>query len=305
MATNTNTIQLLISQVPTYCGCQRRNGTGECTNPIKYRFESTMPVERITYACGLHYQMVLNEFLETDLVHRYYLSNRNHRTNQMSFTEIPLNPVQITSATAPPSASLSTTLSSDVTTGDSSHSRLLNNLRWYGVRLTPIPSNLSPCDIECTICQETGITNTNGGCIGECNHCFHNECIKQWFLKNKDTCPNCRSKVDVRNVIMVNQATKDHKRLRKLHRHNERIVASINFMGRWIQAELENREELTSPYREYIESYMDSVNLSRDVFVQQTILWNGVNDALMRSFGQQNNGIETASSVSHAATTPS
>ena len=298
---NTNTIQIPTNQVPTACGCQKRNGTGQCTNPIKYRFQISTPVERIQYSCGSHYQMVLNEFQDTNIVHRYYLSNRNHQANETSFTEIVLNPIQVPQITAPTPSPPSTTSSATSSATSSSSSIFEENpnvrtqkyLRLYGVRLKPIPSDLSSSEIECTICQETGITNTNGGCIGECNHCFHNNCIKQWFLKNKDTCPNCRSQVDVRSVITKNQATRDHKRLRRLNRYHCDIVTMTNNIRLWVESELEeNCEEITPAFREYLESYMDSLNVHKDMFEQQRIQSNLVSNTLLRLSEEHNISLE-------------
>ena len=295
---NTNTIQIPNNQVPTACGCQKRNGSGPCTNPIKYRFQISTPVERVGYSCGSHYQMVLNEFQDTNLVHRYYLSNRNHQANEISFTEIVLNPIQVPQTTAPTPSPPSTTSSSSSIFEENPNARTQKYLRLYGVQLKPIPSDLSSSEIECTICQETGITNANGGCIGECNHCFHNNCIKQWFLKNKDTCPNCRSQVDVRSVITMNQATRDHKCLRKLNRYHNDIFKMLNYLREWIECELEeNREEFTPAFREYMESYMDSLNVHRDIFEEQRIQSNLVNNTLLRLSEEHNISLEPSSST--------
>lgn len=319
---NTSTIQIPNNQVPTACGCQKRNGTGQCTNPIRYRFHSSTPVERVGYSCGSHYQMVLNEFQDTNLVHRYYLSNRNHQANEISFTEIVLNPIRVPQTTAPaptPTSSATSTAStvSTVSTASAATSssdsifeenpnvRTQKYLRLYGVQLKPIPSHLSSSEIECTICQETGITNANGGCIGECNHCFHNNCIKQWFLKNKDTCPNCRSQVDVQSVIRTNQATRDHKRLRKLNRYHCDIVRMTNNLRQWVECELEEiGYELTPAFREYMESYMNSLNVHRDIFEEQRIQSNMVNETLLRLSEEHNSSLEPSSSTQTTTETP-
>jgi hypothetical protein len=50
-------------------------------------------------------------------------------------------------------------------------------------------------DCECTICLSD---NTNND-LAElpCGHTFHSNCITQWFLRDKTTCPNCRRNIDL------------------------------------------------------------------------------------------------------------
>ena len=49
-----------------------------------------------------------------------------------------------------------------------------------------IPKSSAP---TCSICLEP-LNNDNVQCCS-CGHCFHAKCIQKW-LKNHDTCPNCR-----------------------------------------------------------------------------------------------------------------
>ncbi len=53
---------------------------------------------------------------------------------------------------------------------------------------------------ECTICmtEENEPTPTVG--MLPCGHAFHNGCIQQWFMTS-NTCPNCRSCVDVQALM--------------------------------------------------------------------------------------------------------
>jgi hypothetical protein len=53
------------------------------------------------------------------------------------------------------------------------------------------------CQNECSICMEN-VLPTNGGHL-TCNHSFHNECITNWFIKNKNTCPYCRTKCNTKS----------------------------------------------------------------------------------------------------------
>ena len=65
--------------------------------------------------------------------------------------------------------------------------------------------NLLPCNndtCECSICMSDDDNNlsSNKGKLS-CGHTFHEHCIKQWFLKSKNTCPYCRCVIDVNALI--------------------------------------------------------------------------------------------------------
>lgn len=47
---------------------------------------------------------------------------------------------------------------------------------------------------NCTICFENILFEDN--CITNCNHNFCKNCLNEWFKKNKDTCPLCRTKIE-------------------------------------------------------------------------------------------------------------
>ena len=47
---------------------------------------------------------------------------------------------------------------------------------------------------NCTICFENISFDNN--CITNCNHNFCEKCLDEWFKKNKNTCPLCRTKID-------------------------------------------------------------------------------------------------------------
>ena len=53
-------------------------------------------------------------------------------------------------------------------------------------------------DTTCPICQETVQCATR---IRACGHCFHSECISQWFTMNT-RCPMCRH--DIRSLNIPN-----------------------------------------------------------------------------------------------------
>lgn len=53
-------------------------------------------------------------------------------------------------------------------------------------------------DCECTICLSDD--NNDMGKL-PCGHTFHTNCITQWFLKNKTTCPNCRTVIDIETLV--------------------------------------------------------------------------------------------------------
>ena len=66
------------------------------------------------------------------------------------------------------------------------------------IKKTKIPKKFvltfaeNQCQNECSICMEN-VLPSNGGHL-TCNHSFHNKCITNWFIKNKNTCPYCRTK---------------------------------------------------------------------------------------------------------------
>jgi hypothetical protein len=49
-------------------------------------------------------------------------------------------------------------------------------------------------NIECPICFNNIVGKDI--CITNCKHQFCYDCLKKWFEKKKDTCPNCRQKID-------------------------------------------------------------------------------------------------------------
>jgi hypothetical protein len=62
--------------------------------------------------------------------------------------------------------------------------------------------NLPKCDAdcECTICLSDDNTNNDMGKL-PCGHTFHTNCITQWFMKNKTTCPNCRTIINIETLF--------------------------------------------------------------------------------------------------------
>ena len=47
---------------------------------------------------------------------------------------------------------------------------------------------------ECTICLEK-YKKKEKIIILSCNHNFHEQCIKEWFEKDNNSCPNCRENI--------------------------------------------------------------------------------------------------------------
>ena len=66
----------------------------------------------------------------------------------------------------------------------------------------------------CSICQEPLINNNNQSnetikfirCINHCGHCFHKNCIDQWF-ETSCQCPMCR--IDIRDSVDLTQNTEN------------------------------------------------------------------------------------------------
>lgn len=52
--------------------------------------------------------------------------------------------------------------------------------------------HISKYDKKCSICLENIKSDNN--VVLNCNHCFHQECIKKWY-NIKNTCPNCRTMI--------------------------------------------------------------------------------------------------------------
>jgi hypothetical protein len=57
-----------------------------------------------------------------------------------------------------------------------------------------VEQNVHVTETQCSICQESVQSASR---IRYCGHCFHHECISQWFLVNP-RCPMCRH--DVRDL---------------------------------------------------------------------------------------------------------
>jgi hypothetical protein len=49
--------------------------------------------------------------------------------------------------------------------------------------------------MECSICLNV-IVSTDKSFKTDCNHCFHEQCIKGWINHNKKSCPNCRRDIN-------------------------------------------------------------------------------------------------------------
>ena len=57
--------------------------------------------------------------------------------------------------------------------------------------------------LECSICLGD-ISNKNRIKLG-CGHIFHTSCMTNWAQQDKDTCPLCRTAIDVDSLITLNQ----------------------------------------------------------------------------------------------------
>ena len=72
----------------------------------------------------------------------------------------------------------------------------------YGIKKT-IEKFISKLEInaileECLICQEI-----ESNVKTDCNHFFCEECILSWLNRNKDSCPYCRSNLQVENLVKL------------------------------------------------------------------------------------------------------
>ena len=49
---------------------------------------------------------------------------------------------------------------------------------------------------ECPVCMEQLNPETEIiFVLKNCGHCFHENCIMQWILRDKNTCPLCKTKI--------------------------------------------------------------------------------------------------------------
>lgn len=62
-------------------------------------------------------------------------------------------------------------------------------------------------DATCSVCQDTLMVATR---IRTCGHCFHDDCIQQWFTVNP-RCPICR--VDIRDLRSRAASTNNENRM--------------------------------------------------------------------------------------------
>lgn len=71
-------------------------------------------------------------------------------------------------------------------------------------------------ETTCSICQET-ITSTMSR-IRHCRHCFHSECISQWFTMNA-RCPMCRH--DIRESALETTTSQTNNESGRMHSDEE------------------------------------------------------------------------------------
>jgi hypothetical protein len=57
--------------------------------------------------------------------------------------------------------------------------------------------------MECSICLNA-ISSTDKSFKTDCNHCFHEQCIKGWIQHDKKSCPNCRHPINQKMLDDLN-----------------------------------------------------------------------------------------------------
>lgn len=72
--------------------------------------------------------------------------------------------------------------------------------------LTAIDQHVNIPDTTCSICQESVTCATR---IRGCGHCFHSDCISQWFTMNT-RCPMCRYDIRTRPIGLSNESRGVH-----------------------------------------------------------------------------------------------
>ena len=58
--------------------------------------------------------------------------------------------------------------------------------------------DLKSCNHACSVCLES-VLERSGGL--PCEHVFHIDCIRQWFLRGNMTCPTCRTSVTMEWIL--------------------------------------------------------------------------------------------------------
>lgn len=71
-------------------------------------------------------------------------------------------------------------------------------------------------DTVCAICQEP--ITTTASRIRHCNHCFHRECISEWFTMNS-RCPMCRH--DIRESALQTTPSQTTNESSRVHSNEE------------------------------------------------------------------------------------
>lgn len=67
-------------------------------------------------------------------------------------------------------------------------------------------TNVAMTDTTCSICQDPVTSATR---LIQCGHCFHAQCISEWFSMNP-RCPMCRNDIRNTNAVSTNESTSVH-----------------------------------------------------------------------------------------------
>jgi hypothetical protein len=73
--------------------------------------------------------------------------------------------------------------------------------------------------MECSICLNA-ISSTDKSFKTDCNHCFHEQCIKTWIEHDKKSCPNCRHPINQKMLDDLNIS------------QNKNIIKNVNYINR-------------------------------------------------------------------------
>lgn len=87
---------------------------------------------------------------------------------------------------------------------DHEYKNALYHMRLY-TKYTHSNKNIVDITDICPICHDN-LNPTNSSILYECNHAFHNDCIKKWF-QNKEliNCPCCRKICDVKKYFIYSR----------------------------------------------------------------------------------------------------
>jgi hypothetical protein len=96
--------------------------------------------------------------------------------------------------------------------------------------------------MECSICLNA-ISSTDKSFKTDCNHCFHEQCIKIWIQHDKKSCPNCRHPI---NQKLLDELNCSQEKKYELNSYNSlESSISYNSLESSIDSQIDHEPELS------------------------------------------------------------